>query len=142
MAAARVPAVGAVAGKWARRASSAGGEYQLGVTGAGNRWLAAATAAENNYKAAVAAAAGAGRFGKGLARAGAQKFERGATTKGPGRYSEGVGVAEGDYSSQVAPYLQAIAATDLPAPQPRGSEANIQRVAVIARALRQLKLSR
>lgn len=142
MPAARVPPVSQVASKWARRAASAGAEYELGVTGAGTRWQAATLAAENNYKTAVAAAAGAGRFGKGVARAGGTKYESGATKKGPGRFAQGVGVAEPDYSSQVAPYLQAIAATDLPARQPAGSEGNIQRVAAIARALRALKLSR
>jgi len=136
---ASVPATAAVAAKWARRAGGAGEEYRLGVTGAGGRWAAAAKAAENNYRAAVTAAAGAGRFGKGIDRAGAGKYEKGAVEKGTVRFGPGVSVAEQDYSSQVAPYLEAIGRTDLPARQPTGSEANIQRVSAIARALRQLK---
>ncbi|MGH8908605.1 MAG: hypothetical protein ACRD0K_19425 [Egibacteraceae bacterium] len=139
MAAPNVPATGTVAAKWARRASSAGEEYKLGVTGAGNRWQSATKAAEGNYRTAVTAAAGAGRFGKGVDRAGGAKYEKGATEKGPARFSQGVAVAEQDYSSGVAPYLELIGRTDLPARQPTGSEGNIGRVAAIARALRQLK---
>ncbi len=139
---ARVPPVSTVAAKWARRAASAGPEYEMGVTGAGGRWQAAAAAAEGNYKTAVTTAASAGRFGRGVAKAGGAKYERGATTKGPARFAQGVGVAEGDYSSQVAPYLQAIASVDLPPRQPAGSEGNMQRVAAIARALRALKVGR
>lgn len=142
MPAPRVPPVSQVAAKWARRAASAGPEYELGVTGAGTRWQTNAAAAENNFKAAVTAAAAAGRFGRGIAKAGGAKYEKNAVSKGPARFAQGVGVAEPDYSSQVAPFLQVIAATDLPARQPTGSEGNIQRVAAIARALRALKVGR
>ena len=137
-----VPPVSRVAAKWARRAGGAGEEYKLGVTGAGGRWQTAAAAADGNYRTAVTAAAGAGRFGKGVAKAGAAKYERGATEKGPARYSQGVAVAEQDYSAQVAPYLELIGRTDLPARQPVGSDANYQRVATLGRALRALKVGR
>jgi hypothetical protein len=142
MPAARVPPISQVASKWARRAASAGEEYRLGVTGAGTRWVAATAAADANYKAGVAAASASGRFAKGVARAGAAKYERGATMKGPGRFSEGVGAGEPDYSAQMAPFLSAIGAVDLPARGPAGADGNYARVAAIGRALRQLKTSR
>jgi len=66
---------------------------------------------------ASTAAIGRGAYAKGVQRAGAARYTAGATSKGPGRFAEGVQVAQQDYATAVAPYLQAIAATDLP---PRG----------------------
>lgn len=142
MPAAMVPPVSRVAGKWARRAGSAGEEYKQGVMGTQRSWSAAAQGAEGNYKQGVTAAANAGRFGKGVAKAGDAKWKRGATEKGPDRFAQGVAVAEGDYSSAVAPYLEAIGRVDLPARGPVGADGNYARSAAIGRALRALKVGR
>jgi len=142
MASATVRNPGGVAAKWVRRAGSAGQEYTEGVQGAGQRWATASGAAAGTYQQGVTAAIARGAFAKGVARAGAAKYQRGATEKGPARFSQGVAVAEGDYSSAVQPYLQAIGSVDLPARGPAGAPGNIQRVAVIATALRKLKESR
>jgi hypothetical protein len=131
-----------VASKWARRAASASGEYEAGVRGTTRSWATAAKAGENNYKTAVTAAASGGRYGKGVDRAGDAKWKRGAVEKGPARFAQGVGVAEKDYSDQMAPYLSAISSVDLPARGPAGSEGNYARVSAIGKALRQLKQSR
>lgn len=134
-----VPDPSRVAQKWSRRASGAADDYKTGVETTGASWSSNATAAKDTWKTAVTAAAGRGAFEKGVARAGDAKWKANTTSKGPMRYSQGVGVAEQDYSSQVAPYLQAIGAVDLPMRGPAGSAGNIQRVAAIATALRQLK---
>ncbi len=134
-----VPPVARVAAKWARRAASASTEYQEGIQSTTADWAGAASAAEGAYKAGVAAAATAGRYGKGVNRAGTQRWKKGALDKGPSRYAQGVGVAEGDYSGQVAPFLEAIGRTDLPPRGPAGSEGNYQRSAAIGKALRQLR---
>lgn len=134
-----VPDVGKVAAKWSRRASAAGQDYTDGVSTTAADWQANTAAAAASYKQAVTAAANAGRFEKGVARVGTAKWKKNATEKGPMRYSQGVAVAEQDFSSQVAPFLQAIGSVDLPPRQPAGSDANIQRVAVISKALRGLK---
>lgn len=142
MPAAAVPPVGRVAAKWARRAASAAGEYEEGVRTTGRSWAGASGAAENNYKAGVVAAANAGRFGKGVAKAGDAKWKKGAIEKGPGRFAQGVGVAEADYSGAVAPFLEVIGRTDLPPRGPVGSEGNYQRSAALGKALRQAKVGR
>lgn len=134
-----VPDPGRVAEKWSRRASGASQDYQQGVEQTAASWSANATAAKETWKTAVTAAAGRGAFEKGVARAGDAKWKQNAATKGPARYAQGVGVAQSDYSSQVAPYLQLIGATDLPPRGPAGSPGNIQRVAALATALRGLK---
>jgi len=137
-----VPDVTKVAKKWSSRSSAASGDYADGVQSTARDWQAAATAGAANYKAGVAAASAAGRFEKGVARVGTAKWRANAVSKGPSRYSQGVGVAEQDYSSQLAPVLQTIGSVDLPQRQPTGSDANIQRVALISKALRQLKVGR
>jgi hypothetical protein len=142
MPAANVPAVARVAAKWARRAGSASGEYEEGVRNTTRSWAAAAGAAEKNYQAGVTAAASSGRFGKGVQKAGDAKWKKGATEKGPARFSQGVAVAEGDYSGAMAPVLETIARTDLPMRGPVGSESNYSRVSAIGKALRQLKVGR
>ncbi len=134
-----VPAVSRVAAKWARRAASAGQEYTEGIEQTTRNWQAASSAAEANYKAGVTAAANAGRFGKGVSRAGNEKWKKNAIAKGPARFAQGVSVAEQDYSAQVAPFLELIGRTDLPARGPAGSEGNYQRVRAIGMALRGLK---
>ena len=134
-----VPDAGRVAQKWSRRASGASEDYKSGVESTSASWSAAAGAAKDTWKQAVTAAAGRGAFEKGVARAGDAKWKNNTSTKGPMRYAQGVGVAEADYSSQVAPYLQLIGATDLPPRGPAGSPGNIQRVSALATALRGLK---
>jgi hypothetical protein len=137
-----VPDVGRVAAKWARRAGSAGSEYEEGIRGTTRSWAGAAKAAENNYKTGVTTAASAGRYGKGIDRAGDAKWKRGAIEKGPARFTSGVAAAQQDYSAQVGPYLQAIGSIDLPARGPAGSDANYNRVSAIGKALRQLSQQR
>jgi len=142
MAVAIVPPVGRVAEKWARRSASASGEYQTGVEQTPASWAAASTAAEKNYVAGVTAAASAGRFGKGVNKAGDAKWKKNAVEKGPTRYAQGVGVAQGDYASQVGPFLEVISRTDLPPRGPVGADQNYMRVNAIGKALRAAKTSR
>lgn len=134
-----VPNVASVASKWARRAAGAMGDYQSGVDSTSADWAALAAAAKDVWKNAVTAAAGRGAYEKGIGRRGTAGWKAKTSAKGPARYAEGVGQAEPDYSGQVAPYLQLIAATDLPPRQQAGSPANIGRVSAIATALRALK---
>lgn len=142
MPAANVPAVARVAAKWARRASSAGGEYEEGVKNTTRSWATAAAAAEGNYRTGVTQAAANGRFGKGVQKAGDAKWKKNAVEKGPARFSQGVAVAEMDYSGAVAPFLEVISRTDLPARGPVGSDSNYNRSAAIGKALRQAKVGR
>jgi len=142
MPAANVPSIGNAAAKWARRAQSAGGEYEQGVRGAGARWASGAKAAAPNYAAGVTAAAGAGRYARGIDRAGPAKYEGKASRLGPGRYSQGVADAEPQYQAAFAPFLDVIGRTDLPARGPVGADANYARVAAIGKALRALAVGR
>ncbi|HEY6240161.1 MAG TPA: hypothetical protein VIW78_04925 [Burkholderiales bacterium] len=131
-----------VSKKWANRSAGASGDYSDGVQSTAKDWQGSAVAGGQNYRTAVTAAAAAGRFEKGVARVGTAKWRSNTLSKGPGRYSQGVQVAEGDFSTAMAPVLQTIGSIDLPARLPTGSDGNIQRVAAIAKGLRQMKVGK
>lgn len=128
-----------VSAKWARVTPQRAQDYTEGVQQPRTPWAAAAAAANDRYKAGVAEAANANRFQKGVAAAGDATWARKSLAKGPTRFAEGVAISTPDYQAGVQPYLDAIAAVQLPPRGPKGSPANIQRVAAIAAALRKRK---
>lgn len=125
--------------KWQRRAAVAGPDYQQGVQAPRTPWAQAAGAADASYRQGVTAAANAGRYAAGVRKAGDEKWRQNALAKGPGRFAEGVQLAVGEWQKGFAPYQSAIAALTLPARGPAGSPQNLQRVATVAQALRQVK---
>lgn len=139
MPAPKVPPITDVAAKFARRAQSAGPEYESGVRNPSVPWAQAATASQPSYEAGVTAAISRKAYGKGIAQAGDARWAKGAIEKGPARYAQGVQLAEGDYAQRMAPVLDTIARTDLPPRGPRGSAQNLQRMTPIPQALAQLK---
>jgi hypothetical protein len=139
MAASKVPPIADVAAKFARRAQSAGPEYESGVRNPATPWAAASQAAQGSYEAGVTAAISRKAYGKGVGAAGDSRWSRGAIEKGPARYAQGVQLAEGDYAARMAPVLDTIARIDLPARGPRGSAQNLARMTPIPQALAALK---
>jgi len=125
--------------KWTRRASVAGVDYQAGVNNPRRNWEDASLDAEQNYKVGVIAAANAGRYGRGVKEAGDEKWKKNAIAKGPSRFAEGVALAQDDWAEGFRPYHDVIKSLKLPPRGPKGSPANIQRVAAVATALRALK---
>jgi len=125
--------------KWVRRASVASPDYTAGVENPRQNWEESTIAADANYRAGVTAAASRGAFAAGVRAAGSDKWKRGALQKGPSRFTEGVTMAKDDWAKGFSPYREAISSIKLPARGPAGSPQNLQRVAVIATALRQLR---
>lgn len=126
--------------KWVRRASQAGPDFEAGIRNPRRAWAEATIEAAPNFKAGVQAAANAGLFEKGVRKAGNAKWQENAIAKGPGRFAEGVGLARDAWQAGFGPFQSAIAALNLPPRGPKGSPANLQRVAAVANALRALKL--
>jgi len=116
-------------------------QYKQGVENPLRDWEQNAIAAEETYKRGVTEAANKGMYGKGVKKAGTRKWQKGASQKGPTRFSEGVMLSKDAYRAGFAPYAEEIAKTELPPRGPKGDPNNIQRVAVIARALRERKLA-
>lgn len=129
-------------GKWQRRASSASGEYKAGVEGTQRSWQQAAAASKQAWQQGVTEAAGRDAFAKGVNAAGDSKWRTNASAKGPGRFAEGVSIATPDFERGIAPYLEVMSRTDLPARGATGSESNYQRSTTIAKANRALKVGR
>jgi hypothetical protein len=120
--------------------NGAGKAYSDGVAGAGQAWHDGVMAAGDTWAQGTQAAISDGRFTKGAAKAGPQRYVDKATKVGAGRFTTGAAAAQNDYQSGVAPYLDVIAAQNLPQRRPKGDPGNIQRVAQIANALRAKKL--
>jgi hypothetical protein len=135
----RVKPTADVVEKWSRRAAAASSDYTAGVAATPPAdWENAATAAEGTWQQALQAAIAAKRYGKGVKGSGA-KWQEKSTDLGGQRYAPGVAAGTGDYATNVAPYLQTISSLTLPPRGPTGDPRNIQRVAVIADALRKKK---
>lgn len=128
------------AAKFVARAQIAGPDYTKGVQGAGDTWQQKTAASADAYQAGVNLAITSQRFQKGVAKAGAAKYVARAAGVGAQRYPQGVGAAGPNWQQGTQPYLDTIGALTLPPRHPRGDPANIQRVAMIADALRKKKL--
>lgn len=138
----RIAPVGEVAGKWQRRASSAGEEYRVGVSRGDVDWEGPASGAQASWFQGVTAANGRGAFASGVRAAGNDKWRRKSTSLGADRYGPGVTVAQGDYESGFAPFREAIANITPPPRGARGSPGNLARVAAYANALAALRTRR
>jgi len=136
---ANVKSADRVAEKWARVTPQRAEDYSLGVKSPRTSWANASTAANDRYKAGVTEAANANRYPKGIAATGDAGWSAKTLAKGPARFAEGVMLSGPDYQEAVKPYLDVIAATQLPPRGPKGSPQNLQRVAAIATALRKKK---
>lgn len=121
--------------RWVDRASTAGAEYESRAVAAANRWSTNAGNAQATWRAGVTGAGVDARYRSGITRAGAAKYSRKVTSVGSSRYAPGVTAAQQDYTDRITPYLALVAGLTLPARQPRGSAANIERVRMIANAL-------
>lgn len=138
----RVKDVGSLAKKFVTRASAAAPDYTSGVQAAGQDWQTNTAASADNYAQGVQAAIGDGRFRKGVEQAGAAKFVQKAATLGAQRYPTGVGAAQEDWAKGAGPYLQTIAALNLPPRRPKGDPANAARSQAVSAALRAQKVGR
>jgi len=128
--------------KWTRVTPLRSEDYRLGIADPKRDWEKAALAAKETWKAAITEAAAKDMFGKGVIAAGTAKWKEKATRVGPGRFSEGVMVAGPDFEKGFAPYAEEIAKTVLPVRFPRGDPRNVERVRVIAAALRAKKVGK
>lgn len=127
--------------KWARNAGQAGQSYTDGVTAPRRDWAKSTLASKTAYNSGVQEALSKNRWEKGINRTGTGKQQAKALAVGASRYPQGVAAAEGDYQARVTPYLDTIKSIQLPARGPKGAPQNIQRVAMIATALRAKKES-
>jgi hypothetical protein len=126
--------------RWATRTAAATPDYQAGVGSPRVPWQQATIAAKEVHKAATTQALQEDRFAKGVAKAGDGKWQAAAQGKGAERFGPGAAAGVNDYQQGVAPYLAVIEGTQLPPRGPKGDPRNIERVRVLAAALRAKKV--
>jgi hypothetical protein len=131
-----------ISAKWIEKAGQAQGEYTEGIQNPKTPWMEATRAAETNYEQGVQKSIQQKRFGKGVVKAGSAKWQRNALAKGPGRWAEGIALSADEYQKGFAPYREIIQNLSLPPRGPKGDPKNIQRVALLAKALHEAKLAR
>lgn len=132
--------VTASAQKFVQRAQAAGADYTKGVANAGGKWAANTKAAAPTYALGVQEAITNGRYANGISQNAQTKYQTRASGVGAQRYPQGVSGAQDAWATKVTPYLNTIAALNLPPRQPKGSAANYQRVQAVGDALRAKKL--
>lgn len=131
-----------IASKWAEVAGRSGPQYEEGVRNPRTSWQNATAAANASWKAGINQAVQQDRFAKGVSQSSDQYWQENAVAKGVSRYAEGVRLSQSNYEKGFAPYAEVIARTTLPARGPKGDPNNINRVAQMAKALHDAKMSR
>jgi hypothetical protein len=133
---------GQIAAKWSRRASSAGGEFEEGVSQSSDQeWEEGTADAEDAWATGVQNAASEGRFESGV-RNSTKSWQERTMTLGTQRYTRGVNESQSEYQQGFAPYASVIENTNLPARGARGDSQNYQRAEAMGRALHDAKTSR
>jgi len=137
---AEIKSLSAIGEKWGRVTPQRAEDYKLGVQSPKRDWAEETKAARDNWKAGIDAAAAKGLFIKGIEKAGTGKWKEKTLKKGPGRFAEGVYIAQPDYEKGFAPYREAIAAVDLGPRYPKRDPRNLERVKKVVDALIAKKL--
>jgi hypothetical protein len=126
--------------KWVENASRSTSSYESGVQNPRNDWADATEAAQENYETGIQDAIADKRFAKGVRKAGTSKWKNNTLEKGPERFAQGVRLSESEFSNGIQPFIETIENTTLPPRFPKGDPRNLDRVRVMAEALRQKKL--
>lgn len=126
--------------KWKRQSAVSQVEFEAGVNNPRSDWMTQTQAAEQNYEAGVTAAIGRKAFSKGVAKAGTAKWQQNTIVKGSPRWAQGINLSGPAYAEGFKPYHDVISALSLPKRGPKGDPGNIQRVAIIAKALHDKKI--
>ena len=137
----KVKSAAEAADKWASVTPGRQSYYEAGAKAAGQDWETNTVLAAPAYKAGVSAGNIQQMFAGGVKRAGAAKYTRKVTDVGGARFSTGITAGKQDMQSGIEPFLATIGGLTLPQRSPRGSEANIERVRTIAKALNLKRLS-
>jgi len=137
---AEIKSLSAIGEKWGRVTPQRAEDYKLGVQSPKRDWAEETKAAKENWKAGIDSAASKDLFSKGVEAAGTSKWKEKTLKKGPGRFAEGVYIAQPDYEKGFAPYREAIAAVDLGPRYPKRDPRNLDRVKKVVAALVAKKL--
>lgn len=137
-----VKALNRISQKWARQSQAAMPSYEEGIANPRRDWMTATVEANDAYKKGISQAVAQDRFAKGVKSAGTTKWQENALRKGPSRWADGIAASTNAYEAGFEPYRNVIERTQLPKRGAKGDPQNINRVAVLAKALHEEKLKR
>ncbi len=126
--------------KWARVTPQRTEDYAIGIRNPKRDWEEATTEAAPIWAEGITKAIQNKSFDKGVKKAGSAKWLRKSEEVGAARFGPGVQAAVDDYRTGFEPFKAVIEATKLPPRFAKGDPRNIERVRVIAEALRKKKL--
>lgn len=135
-----IKATSEIAEKWSRVTPQRTEDFEIGVKNPRRDWATQTKAAEGAYAQGVQTAIQEKRFGKGVDKAGTGKWQENTATKGVDRWGPGVQAGQDAYEAGFSPYANRIQSTKLPPRFPKGDPRNIERVRVMAAALRNQKV--
>lgn len=138
----RVRDIAYLAEKWARKAAAASQDYSFGVQNPRTDWQQATVAASQAWQQGVQQAIQERRWENAVRQTPTQKWQQAAIEKGAQRFSQGVQLARDEWARAWEPHRQAIEGLQLPPRGPRGDPNNIQRVAIVARTLHEVRRRR
>jgi len=135
----KIKSVSEIATKYSRVTPSRSTDFEDGIKSTSpSDYVNATVSSEPNYERGITASIARKSFSKGVRKAG-EKWHSKALNLGPSRYATGTAAAASDYESGYGPYREVIAGLTLPPRGPAGDPKNIERVRVIADALRKAK---
>lgn len=122
--------------KWSRNAGAAATEFAANAQQNADKWGRNTAQSGANFRQAISAGNIQAKFERGVTKAAsAGKFAKKLAAVGAGRYSEGVGGAQQDWSSGFEPYNSVLSSITLPPRAPRGDARNYERVKAVGQAL-------
>lgn len=127
--------------KFQTRVTAAGPAYADGVANPRRPWAASAEAAKDTWSAGVTQAAANDSYSKGVAKAGDSKWQQNAAQKGAQRFPTGAAQGANNWGQKIQPFLAVVSSLNLPPRAPKGDPSNVARVAAVATALHQKKIS-
>lgn len=130
--------------KWQNRTAASSQDYVEGARTTDRDQAQRAIAAKAVYQQALTESFGRDAYAKGLQRSGKQGWQAGVEQKGAANFPTGVSseLARSKYVSNSGKYDAARRAADALPRAPRGSAANLQRVAAVANAQRAVKVAK
>lgn len=126
--------------KWAEVTPARAHIYKENVESPLRDWEKETLAAKDRRDAGLREAIADGRIDRGIKKTGLEGWRKPTVIKGPGRWAEGVAVAEPDYAAGFAPYRDIIERTDLGPRYAKGDPRNWDRSKRIGMALHEKKI--
>tara|TARA_Y100000310_G_C20665995_1_gene807524 strand:- start:573 stop:998 length:426 start_codon:yes stop_codon:yes gene_type:complete len=131
--------IGAIADKFTRVTPTRSQDFEQGVRSPRADWATNTEEAGDSWAGGIQQAIADKRFERGVRNAGTPKWQQKTLDVGVQRWQGGVQTAGEAYQRGFAPYVDVIARTTLPPKGPKGAPQNMERAAVMARALHEAK---